>query len=545
MNLAPEQYQEIDRLLSDRTWRLNHLYWIIDKDGRKQRFSMNWAQEDLYVKLHHRNDILKVRQLGISTFVAVLELDAALFTPDITCGVIDRTRPEAEKKMDKMQFAFQHLDYLPPEPTEEDRLIATIGKMIKDEMKGTTFTKSDINFPNNSIVYAGTSLRGGTLQILHISELGSIAAHDPKKASEIMTGGFNTVSKNGIIIKESTHEGGQYGLNYSLTVAAMDLVGKPLTPLDFRFFFFSWIRQHEYRLEGCKPSNDREMTKYFTSLEKDYSITLDDEQKAWYESMARTQGYLMRQEYPTVPDEALNPIAAGTIFGSQINHLRELGRLTSEFEADIFTPVYAAWDIGVADFMSVWLIQPGQDGKFYFLDNVTANGLTLDWYIAELRKREARDGYHIKDCLLPHDCENRVPGGTSFLASLERAGFSCLRIPCTRDRWASIDATRRLLRYAVIHARCSEKTYVPNIKEGYLSGVDALSNYKTAPPGTNGTLKTEPLHDVCSHASDALRTFSEAYEAGYITKDPGWRDGDLFPHRPSRNGLAKGAETLW
>lgn len=545
MNLAPEQYQEIDILLSDRTWRLNHLYWIIDKDGRKQRFSMNWAQEDLYVNLHHRNDILKVRQLGISTFVAVLELDAALFTPDITCGVIDRTRPEAEKKMDKMQFAFQHLDYLPPEPTEEDRLIATIGKMIKDEMKGTTFNKSEINFPNNSTVYAGTSLRGDTLQILHISELGSIAAHDPKKASEIMTGGFNTVSKNGIIIKESTHEGGQYGLNYSLTVAAMDMVGKPLTPLDFRFFFFSWIRQHEYRLEGCKPSNDREMTKYFTSLEKDYSIILDDEQKAWYESMARTQGYLMRQEYPTVPDEALNPIAAGTIFGSQINHLRELGRLTSEFEADIFTPVYAAWDIGVADFMSVWLIQPGQDGKFYFLDNVTANGLTLDWYIAELRKREARDGYHIKDCLLPHDCENRVPGGTSFLASLERAGFSCLRIPCTRDRWASIDATRRLLRYAVIHARCSEKTYVPNIKEGYLSGVDALSNYKTAPPGTNGTHKTEPLHDVCSHASDALRTFSEAYEAGYITKDPGWRDDD-HPTRPhTHKGLAKGAEDLW
>lgn len=544
MNLAPEQYQEIDRLLSDRTWRLNHLYWIIDKDGRKQRFSMNWAQEDLYVNLHHRNDILKVRQLGISTFVAVLELDAALFTPNITCGVIDRTRPEAEKKMDKMQFAFNHLDYLPPEPTEEDRLITFIGKMIKDEMKGTTFTKSDINFPNNSIVYAGTSLRGGTLQILHISELGSIAAHDPKKASEIMTGGFNTVSKNGIIIKESTHEGGQYGLNYSLTVAAMDLVGKPLTPLDFRFFFFSWIRQHEYRLEGCKPSNDREMTKYFTSLEKDYSITLDDEQKAWYESMARTQGYLMRQEYPTVPDEALNPIAAGTIFGSQINHLRELGRLTSEFEADIFTPVYAAWDIGVADFMSIWLIQPGQDGKFYFLDNVTANGLTLDWYIAELRKREARDGYHIKDCLLPHDCENRVPGGTSFLASLERAGFSCLRIPCTRDRWASIDATRRLLRYAVIHARCSEKTYVPNIKEGYLSGVDALSNYKTAPPGTNGTLKTAPLHDVCSHASDALRTFSEAYETGYITKELGWRN-DEQEKPSSRNGLAKGAETLW
>ena len=82
------------------------------------------------------------------------------------------------------------------------------------------------------------------------------------------------------------------------------------------------------------------------------------------------------------------------------------------------------------------------------------------------------------------------------------------------------------------------------MKEGYLSGVDALSHYKTAPPGTNGTLKTEPLHDVCSHASDALRTFSEAHEGGYITKEYGWRPDETTSHSPHK-GLAKGAETLW
>ena len=530
MELTPEQYQEIKTLLDDRKWRLNNLYWIIDKEGLLQRFRMNWAQEELYDKLHYRNDILKVRQLGISTFAAILELDAALFTPNITCGVIDRTRPEAEKKMDKMHFAFDHLDYLPKNPTERNRLIAFIGSLIKDEMKGA-FTQSDVKFPNGSTVYAATSLRGGTLQILHISELGAIAAHDPKKASEIMTGGFNTISKTGIIIKESTHEGGQYGLNYSLTVAAMDMVGKPLSPLDFQFFFFSWIRQHEYRLEGCKPSGDREMQKYFKSLENDYNIILDDEQKAWYESMARTQGWLMRQEYPTVPDEALNPIAAGTIFGSQINRLRELGRLTAEFEVDTFLPVYAAWDIGVADFMSIWIIQPGSDGKFYFLDNITANGLTLDWYIAEIHKREARDGYHIRDCLLPHDCENRVPGGTSFLASLERAGFSCLRIPCTRDRWASIDAARRLLRHAVIHARCSEKTRASRKAPSPASAPSPITKpplpEPTAPGKRNPSMMSAPTPPMLC-APSAKRTkpvISQNNSAGGRMK---WRNVPLL-----------------
>lgn len=77
--------------------------------------------------------------------------------------------------------------------------------MLKDGRKGTSFTHSEVRFPKGSAVYASTSLRGGTLQILHISELGAIAAHDPKKAQEIMTGGFNTISKTGTIIKESTH----------------------------------------------------------------------------------------------------------------------------------------------------------------------------------------------------------------------------------------------------------------------------------------------------------------------------------------------------
>lgn len=261
----------------------------------------------------------------------------------------------------------------------------------------------------------------GTLQILHISELGAIAAHDPKKAEEIISGGFNTVHQNGVIIKESTHEGGQYGLNYELTVAAMDMVGKELTPLDFRFFFFSWIRQPGYRIVGGKAPVEPKMVKYFASLEEEYGIVLDDEQKCWYAAMARTQRKI-RQEFPTVPDEALNPVAEGTIFGSQINMLRELGRLTAEFEADAHLPVYTAWDIGLADFMSIWWIQPGRDGKFYVLDNYTANGRTLDHYIGELRKRETAYG-RVAECFCRTTGE-AVSGRGEFCGESGEGGVS-------------------------------------------------------------------------------------------------------------------------
>ena len=156
-------------------------------------------------------------------------------------------------------------------------------------------------------------------------------------------------------------------------------------------------------------------------------------------------------------------------------------------------------------------------------------------YVYEFRDRRGKmhqEGLFLKDAPVITEAE------------VERAGFPCVRVPCTRDRWTSIDATRRLLRHVVIHARSSEKTYLPGMKEGYLSGVDALSHYKTAPPGTNGTLKTAPLHDVCSHAADALRVFSEAHEGGYITKQLGWRN-DEQEKISSCKCLAKGAETLW
>lgn len=546
MVLTPEQYATLQTLLSNREWRLNHLYWIVNKSGRLERFRLNWAQEKLHRGLHFYNIVLKARQLGISTYTAMLMLDMCLFTANYTAGIVDRTGPESKKKLAKIKFAFEHLDHVPPNATQEDLELAAIGAWIKDEMKGCYIGATEARFPNGSMIYAGTSLRGGTHQFLHISELGSVAAHDPMKAEETVTGTLNSIDQEGVILMESTHEGGRYGLNYHLITEAMDLIGKPLSPLDPKFWFFSWAGQPEYRLKGWKFSGNPELEKYFKSLETEYKIMLDDEQKAWYEAKSRTQKSKMRQEFPTVPDEALNPIAEGTIYGSQINHLREMGRLTAEFEPDPYRPVYAVFDKGMADFTSIWWIQPRPDGLFALLDNYTANGQGLDHYIGEIRKREALFG-RIKDIVLPHDGVNRDYNGVKYFEKLEQAGYSTILVKRTSDIWASIDSTRTLLRHAVIHARCSQNTMLPDMKEGYISGVDALANYKTAPPGKNGTVRNEPLHDICSHACDSLRTFADAWAAGQIAKETGWRydEDDEDGRRGAYSGLVKGAESLY
>ena len=519
------EYEKMKRLLSNQEWRLNNLYWITDKEGKTRKFKMNWAQKRLFCERHTRNIILKVRQLGISTFVALLILDTCLFKSNMLAGIVDKTEKDAFKKLAKIKFAWERLGWCPEGASGEEMAIAEMGAKLKAEIEAEgkcVFSATEAKLSNGSNIYAGVSLRGGTHQILHISELGYVACHNPMKANETLTGSLESVGKGGSVFMESTHEGGQTGIHYRLVVEAMNLQGRKLTPLDNKFFFFSWVQQEEYALPGYAFSGDEELAKYFAMLEKEHGIVLTEAQKAWYESKRRTQGSKMKQEYPTIPEEALNPAVEGAIFGQQVAMLRETGRLYAEFEADPYRPIYAAFDKGISDYTSIWFIQCGADGKFYLLDNYTANDKPLSWYISIVREREGKWG-KLAGVVLPHDGAQRDYELTSYFTKFEEAGFYAMLVPRTSDPWNSIDNARALLRYAVIHARCNERTVTDAHPEGYISGTNALATYRMAPPGRDGVIRNEPLHDESSHAADALRTFADAWATGMIAPESGWR----------------------
>jgi len=544
MNLDAKQFAEARKLLSSREWRLNNLYHIVVKSGKLLRFKMNWAQLIFHAGIWHYNNILKARQLGMSTYVAILILDACLFEPNTHAGIVDRTAPDAKKKLKKIKLAFDKLDYLPAEPTQLDRELAAIGAAIKEAHKNSRIGVEEAHFVNGSNIYAGASLRGSTHQILHISELGYVARHNPSKAQETITGSFNTIDHKCVIILESTHEGGAYGLNYRLVTKAMDLVGKKLTPLDPKFFFFSWHKQSEYRIVGATfdaldyQEDGQKLLDYFKELAENHDIHLDDEQKVWYASKMRTLGTKMRQEYPTLPDEALNPLADGAIYGAQINYLRELGRLTAEFEVMEHYPIYATFDKGISDATSIWWVQMRPDGLFGFLDYYSANGQGLQHFIDVLRDRDARYG-RIAAVALPHDAAQRDYTGTRYIDKIEAAGYSTILVRRTSDLWGSVDNTRAMLRHSLIHARCSEMIMPPNGSEECPSGVDALSNYSRQPEGKSGAIRDAPVHDAYSHACDSLRTFADAQKMGLIARQDSWKSS---PSMKSRNGLAKGVE---
>ena len=82
--------------INDELWRLNNLYFIKDKAGKKVRFSMNWAQRALYHNMWFLNVILKARQLGMTTFIQIFMLDRCLFNDNTSAGVIAHTKGDAE-----------------------------------------------------------------------------------------------------------------------------------------------------------------------------------------------------------------------------------------------------------------------------------------------------------------------------------------------------------------------------------------------------------------------------------------------------------------
>lgn len=543
-------------MVESQEWRLNNLYWIEDKKGRLQRFRMNFAQRELFENFHHRNEILKARQLGISTFVAILMLDCCLFTARWTCGIVDKAVDEAKKKLSKALLAYDLLDYVPENASAADKALAQIGKEIKRKITIEEVSKTAVKWGNRSSITVGASMRGGTLQMLHVSELAYVANHNPKRAQEIRTGALNAVAAENYIVKESTHEGGRAGINYEMVQQAMaNCSRKKISQLDYRFFFFPWFKNPEYeqeaefwdRLPDPEESDykiaiqeRKRLEDYFAELAK-LGIVLNSRQKAWYQSQQRTFGFMVRQEYPSTPDEAFDVLAQRAIYQTELTMLKVAGRILVEFETNAMLPTYVSWDIGRGDAMSIWLWQVGPDGTYHVVDHYSANRMSLDHFVGVVRAWEGQHQVSITKHLVPHDARHEKWDGDSFEQSLRRAGFAVSVVPRTRDVWVGIQATRLMLPHCVFHSRCSMPITASNGKE-YPSGIQALENYQTAPEGSNGVERTQPLHDRYSHSADAFRTFAEACAAGLVDMNASW--AQPYEHQGGCN-VAVGARWLY
>ena len=472
-----ENVQAIATQFTDKRWRLNNLYCIIDKTGEIVPFRMNWAQEALFDNHHDLDVILKARQLGFSTFIQLYMLDECVFLPNVRTGVIAHNLEDAQAIFkDKVKFPYDKL----PEGLKQ------ANPAVQDSARQLTFK-------NNSNIRVGTSLRSGTLQILHVSEFGKICARYPEKAKEIRTGAFNTVQAGQQIFVESTAEG-QEGDFYDMCETAQESLRRQikLTPLDFKFHFYPWWKHPEYVLNPDGVEITKESQDYFDKLQVK-GIHLSDLQKAWYVKKAIQQGGDMKREYPSTPEEAFEAAIEGAYYGDLMAKAEADGRILDLPHTDGIM-VNTWWDLGMGDLMTIWFWQ--QVGEYkHFIDYFQDSGEGLAHYAGILQKRQRERGFVYGDHVWPHDGNVRIldEKGRKRTEVMRDLGYD-VSIVERGGIHEGIEAVRNMLsRCKWDKARCD-------------SGIKAMKAYRKDWDDDKGTWKTSPRHDWASHAADAKRT---------------------------------------
>lgn len=497
--LSEAEKAEFDRLLErelkavtieDPEWRIDNLYFIQDEHGREVKFVRNEAQRRWWNERWFLNVILKARQLGFSTEIALEILDRCLFTPNTSAGIIDYSLDDAIKKLDKIKFAYARMR---PDIRQSVSLI-----------KANTET---LEFSNGSSIQVGTSHRGGTLQILHVSEYGKISATRPDKAKEIKTGGFGTIHVGQTIHVESTAEG--LGGEFHDMVQRADALQKeqrPLSELDFKLHFFAWYQHAGYRLDPKTVRVPVELDEYFAELQAKHGIRLDASQRAWYAAKRYQIGPdNMFREYPSIPEEAFKASIDGAYFKRQMSAARVDGRIT-HVPYDDTRLVNTWWDIG-NDTTSIWFHQT--DGvRHRFIDYYEAADESISHYAHELNARRTNFGWTYGQHLGPHDLGNTEWGTVTAPGAMPKSrvqiaqglGIKFKVIERILDKNDAIDAARQLLAMCWFDEKHCEQ------------GIKCLDGYRKKWNEQLATWSREPLHDWASHGADSFMTGAMGYK---------------------------------
>lgn len=477
--------KELEKNLQDRYWRLNNLYWITTgQGGQKVVFKMNWAQRLLYRNMWYMNIILKARQLGMSTFILIFILDACLFNKNTKAGVIAHTKDDVKVLFrDKIKFAYDNLD-----------------PFIRNSITSKTDSANELVFSNGSSVRVGTSMRSGTLQILHVSEFGKICKKYPEKAREIVTGSFETVHPGQMIFVESTAEGRE-GYFYDMSVEAKQLfqqikagTRKELSMLDFKIHFYPWWKHPYNVLHPEGTIIPPKLKKYFEEKILAKGIKLTAGQMAWYAKKWKTLGSDMLREHPATFSEAFERVVEGAFYGEEIAKARLAGRI-GHFAHNPGMEVETWWDLGVNDHTSIWFTQTFGN-TINVIDYYENSGEGVRHYIETLEQRAEEEGYKYGRHTWPHD-GGHMEFGTGQTRK-DRAMELGLRVHVS-ERGGLQDGIEQCRNTIPMCCFDEEKAY---------DGLTHLENYRKEWDENLGTWRKTPRHDIHSHGSDAFRTLA-------------------------------------
>lgn len=216
---------------------------------------------------------------------------------------------------------------------------------------------------------------------------------------------------------------------------------------------------------------------------------------------------LIQQEFYCSFDAPLVGAYYGDIMSELMNKER-IGSIPHEPER----PVTTAWDLGIADYTSIWFHQQvGHEHRL--IDYYQSSGVGLDHYAKVLSEKP----YTYKEHLVPHDATVRELGtGKSRVEIARKLGIQ-MRVVPKLPLADGINAVRLFLpKVWIAEQECS-------------TGIEGLRQYTKErildEEGAAGEalFRDKPLHNWASHPADALRTLAVGLRE--IPK----REGNLYP----------------
>lgn len=478
-------------------YRLNNLYYIIARDGSEIPFRLNDIQENVLDNLHTRNLILKARQLGMSTFSVLYLLDQCIWNKNLSAGIVSYSLEHAQHIFKRIiGYA---LDHLP--------------KWLRVPINARS--AREVYFGNGSVLRVDTTLRGGAYQLVLVSEFGKTCARNPVKAEEVVTGTLQTVSAAGKIIIESTGEGNE-GFFAEMVTSAARRGNDNLNELEYKLFFYPWMREPSYKVEG-KAELDTDLNDYFKKVREEHNEEITQEQINWYSLQRKVLGDKVKQEFPSTIGEAFLTSSDAYYFAEGVNKAWESGRCLYNALYDALQPVYVAMDIGINDLTVMAFFQVSH-GEIRIIDYYEDKNKGVDFYAKYLLQCK---NYMYNTIFLPHDSAKRsqLDADVSYEKDFRKLfGFTNTKFHVLKRMDKSI---------SISHAKIKLDRCVFNVTK-VKKFIDNMSKYRKKWNESLGKYIDEPLHNEASNYADCFQYLCQA--VGHI-ETVSSMSGSLDKHR--------------
>jgi hypothetical protein len=292
--------------------RLINLFQIQTKEGKRKFFQHNPAQ--LHYEQHRakKNIILKARQIGFTTYEQLRKLEKAMLKQDHITSTIAHTK---DKTLDIFRIAQFAWDNLPEE-------IKSRYKIQYDSAKELTFGATGSRY------FVDTNTRSKTVHDLHVSEVARI-----KDLEALFSDSIESVPMDGEITLETTAQ----GLNQFYDLWKASVEGKT----DFKPHFYNWTWNPNYASQIPAQNDWKE---HYRELARQYGLVVDieeqfnltPEQFYWYYLKARALKTRVKEDYPTVPEEAFLSTSGSVFDLFAVSQLVPMIPIENKYGVDIF-----------------------------------------------------------------------------------------------------------------------------------------------------------------------------------------------------------------